>query len=105
VAGFWDYPLARRGLLYAPVAFDMPLWRSPGWTYAPRWAVNLSTVSGALSVSASVGQYYFGISGGGGGRLGLQPWSAYVTRRFDPLYMYSNWSSRAAPGLGYAAVR
>jgi hypothetical protein len=35
VNGYWDYPLANRGLLFAPVIFTQPLWTTPGWFFRP----------------------------------------------------------------------
>jgi hypothetical protein len=39
VDGFWDHILQDRGLLFAPVAFDQPLWDNPDWYYQPDWLV------------------------------------------------------------------
>jgi len=47
-SGYWDYDPFNRGLLFAPVWFDRPLWQTAGWYYRPfyaldtRWAGGLS---------------------------------------------------------------
>jgi hypothetical protein len=40
VNGFWDFPLADRGLLFAPVFFHRPLFTSPDFFFTPSFAVN-----------------------------------------------------------------
>ncbi len=91
VAGYWDYPLANRGLAYAPVYFHHHHHRG---RYQPHvvldsWGplmVNLFVRPGARS-------YYFGdyydnryLSGG------YYPFAYYGRRGgYDPLYTYYNW--------------
>jgi hypothetical protein len=58
--GFWDYPLAQRGLPFAPMQFTQPLWNQPGWAYQPNSAIVPSLLSSALFVRPLVDSYYFG---------------------------------------------
>lgn len=87
VRGHWDYPLERRGLLFAPVCFTRPF-RGP-WT--PSHVVRADFLPGGLFVRASSRHYYFGDYFGpryAGG--GFTPWVDYrVGRRpVDPLFAY-----------------
>jgi hypothetical protein len=89
--GYWDYPLAERGLLFAPVYFNRPLWLTPGWSYQPSVVVR----GGGLFSSLFVGpycHYYFGdyYSPSYLG-LGYYPWYAWGRRYHDPLFSYYHW--------------
>jgi hypothetical protein len=99
VDGYWDYTLEDRGLLFAPVSFDQPLWAIPGWCYRPSFAVNVGGLCGSLFVNFGCGHYYFGdyydpvYSG-----LGFAPWYAFGRRHCDPLFTYYSWAHRGNPG-------
>src|SRR5262249_47861926 len=60
VRGFWDYDLADRGLLFAPVCFNRPLWQTPGWAFTPSYCVGLDGLLGSLWVRPSYCHYFFG---------------------------------------------
>jgi hypothetical protein len=99
VDGFWDYPLANRGLLFAPVAFEQPLWQTPGWYYRPQFVVGLNGLLGSLFVRPGYGFYYFGdYYDPFYARLGFYPWHAYGRRYYDPLFTYYHWYNRGNRG-------
>jgi hypothetical protein len=60
VAGYWDYPLRDRGLLFAPVCFERRVWLEPHYVYTPTCVVYDDCLMGALFVRPSCGHYYFG---------------------------------------------
>lgn len=94
VSGYWDYPLAGRGLLFAPVAFRQPLWTQPGWAYRPSAIVSVGApLLGSLFTRPHSGHYYYGNYHG---RAGYQPWYAGAGR-FDPLYGYYRQHNRGNP--------
>ena len=98
VGGYWDYPLADRGVLFAPVVFTQPLWTTPGWAYTPSYCVDVPGLLSSFWVRPGYGHYYFGDwYGAGYGRLGFSPWLTFGPRRFDPLYGYYRW--RNGPGF------
>ena len=35
VDGYWDRPLMQRGMMFAPVYFQQPLYRQPNYVYTP----------------------------------------------------------------------
>ncbi|MFO0863693.1 MAG: hypothetical protein U0744_03380 [Gemmataceae bacterium] len=95
VPGYWDYPLERRGLLFAPVAFQQNYWRNPGWRYQPRYVVNFNLLFGSLFARPAAGHFYFGdYYGANYTRLGYRPW---FDRRYDPLFAYYRYENRANP--------
>jgi hypothetical protein len=60
VAGFWDYPLCDRGLLFAPVRFERRVLLAPRFVYRPRFVVRADFLIGALFVRPRARQFYFG---------------------------------------------
>ena len=60
VDGYWDYPLATRGVLFAPVVFRAAGLRQPAFVYTPAYVVSEPCMVGALFVRRGYGGYYFG---------------------------------------------
>jgi hypothetical protein len=88
--GYWDRPLANRGLLFAPVAFNQPLWNTPGWCYQPTYCVPFNGLLNSLFTGPSGRGYYFGnYFGPSYRRLGFQPWFANGTA--NPLFAWYRW--------------
>jgi hypothetical protein len=95
VNGYWDYPLERRGLLFAPVCFERPLWTTPGWCFRPRFAVPLPGLLASLFVRPAFGHFFFGdYYDRAYARVGYQPWFAYGARFHDSLFQYYRWQHR-----------
>jgi hypothetical protein len=99
VSGYWDYDLADRGLLFAPVSFTGPVWQNPGYYYTPSYCVDVPNLLGSLFVGPGSCGYFFGdyFSPGCAG-LGFQPWCLYGARNFDPLFAYNRWANRGDRG-------
>src|SRR5262245_39881871 len=88
--GYWDYPLERRGCLFAPVYFANRDFYH-GWYWTPRYCVTPSFLTLALWVRPKWGHYYFGdYCGQRYARNGFTPWIDYRIDRsaYDPLYSY-----------------
>jgi hypothetical protein len=93
VGGYWDYPLEDRGLLFAPVWFNRPLWATTGWNYRPEYVVLRNALFDSLFWRSGWNHYYFGnFYGPTYARLGFQPWFAH---RYDPLFNYYRWNNRS----------
>jgi hypothetical protein len=95
VDGYWDYPLHRRGLLFAPVCFEHSF-RGP-WT--PEYVVSASFLPGALFVQPSQHHYYFGdYFGSTYRRAGFTPWVDFRLGHstVDPLFAYYRLSGGRA---------
>ena len=60
IDGYWDYPLATRGVLFAPIAFSRPVYVQPAFIYTPVYVVSEPCMVGALFVRRGHGNYYFG---------------------------------------------
>jgi hypothetical protein len=89
--GYWDYPLARRGQLFAPVYFRDYAYRRPAFTYTPRVVLNVGRLLLHMFVNPGYRHYYFGDYYHDRYRnIGYYPWSNYYasTRRYDPMFSY-----------------
>jgi hypothetical protein len=113
VEGYWDYPLATRGVLYAPIGYTAAVYTVPGYVYTPTYVVSDQCMMGAMFVRRGWGCYYFGdyygpqyVGGGytawcgtvgaGGGFVvgfGVGPRWGY-----DPLWSYYSVAYRESPG-------
>jgi hypothetical protein len=60
VDGYWDYEVARRGVLFAPVHFGRDVYSQPGYYYTPTTVISLSVFLNHLFLRPSYGHYYFG---------------------------------------------
>jgi hypothetical protein len=88
VDGYWDYPLADRGLLFASVAADPSICFQPGFVYQPSYAYPADALTDCLFVRPGYGQYY---AGDYYRRAGFTPFFDFRFARgagFDPLYNY-----------------
>jgi hypothetical protein len=94
VPGYWDYPVAYRGELYAPVAFDSAVYATPGFSYCPSFVIGYGGLLHSLFVRPGYGSYYFGdYYSRNYHSAGYYPWFSYGSshRRYDPLWTYHNW--------------
>jgi hypothetical protein len=89
VPGYWDYPLARRGLVFSPVYFAGPV-----AVYRPAICLEAGVFSVSLFCRPTYGHYYFGdyyddhyVA------LGIRPYFYYNSPRYgyDPLFSYYRW--------------
>jgi hypothetical protein len=94
VDGYWDYTLADRGLLFAPVFINRTVWSQPRWVFQPRFAVYPDFVMTALFVRRGWNCYYFGdFFEQNYVQAGFRPWFDIRIGRasFDPLFSYYRW--------------
>jgi hypothetical protein len=100
--GYWDYPLAQRGQVFAPVYFQQPLYQQPGFTYTPSLALLATALASSLFVRPAYHQYYFGdYYDANNFQTGIYPWYSFHQSRYgyDPLFQhYSLLQSRRDPG-------
>jgi len=108
IDGYWDYPLATRGVLFTPVYFPRPIF-APGYMYTPAYVVAETMLFGALFVRGGHSSYYFGdYYDAAYARGGYTPWCAPALRgnvavlpargwHYDPLWSYYSVANRQAP--------
>jgi hypothetical protein len=100
VDGFWDFELAQRGVLFAPVCFagGVP---APGFVFTPNVVLNTNLLTDCLFVNAPCGCYCFGdYYGANCQEAGIFPWFAFhmSTLGFDPIFACSSWAHRKDAG-------
>jgi hypothetical protein len=99
IDGYWDYPMVRRGLPYAPVYFGAGFVGQPIVPYSPSIVLSVGGLTANLFVRPAYGAYYFGnyyaspgvgvMVGGVSVSVGFVPWFAYGQQRigYEPLYV------------------
>ncbi len=94
VDGYWDYPLADRGYLFAPVYFAQPVYRQGGFVYRPRSLIDLALLTASLFIHPGHHHYYYGpYFGPDYFARGFYPWYGYGShyRGYDPFFSYYRW--------------
>lgn len=100
VDGYWDHAVPRRGVVFAPVHFQRPVYASAGYRYSPRLAVNLSVFTDHLFLRPGYGHYYFGDYYAPVYKTkGFHPWHEHHKKHrcYDPVYAYTRWCHRNEP--------
>ena len=101
VDGFWDYSLARRGVVFAPVHFGAGVSVRPGYSYSPSIAIDLALFSEQLFLRPTYHHYYFGDyyapSYHQGGFVSAH---SYQSNRsgYDPIFAHQRWEHRQDNG-------
>ncbi|MCE9546654.1 MAG: hypothetical protein K8T25_14330 [Planctomycetia bacterium] len=88
--GYWDYGLARRGWLFAPVWFRGDYYAPRGFYFTPRSLVDTALLTASLFIGPNYRHYYYGDFDG---RRGYYPWYAYHLshRGYDPFFAHDVW--------------
>lgn len=97
VDGYWDYAVARRGVLFAPVRFGRNVYSQPGYYYTPTTVISLAVFVNHLFLRPNYGHYYFGDYYGSNYRdHGYYASCSYGSGRrgFDPIYSHYRWENR-----------
>jgi hypothetical protein len=104
IAGYWDYPLDERGILFAPAYIPPAVYTAPAFVYTPTVVVREDCLYGAFFVRRGFGCYYFGdyfaprYAG-----VGFVAWGGHVSASvtiggwYDPLFSYYRCGYRADP--------
>jgi len=100
VDGYWDFPVNRRGVLYAPV-YVMPQVRTArAFVYRPTMVIDLDIFTDHLFVRPRYRHYYFGdYYAVGYVDKGIYPWFSVQARRvaYDPIFVQRRWRHRDEP--------
>ena len=87
VEGFWDHPLHRRGLLFAPVTFARGVLSQRDFVFSPRFVINTDFLLVNLFVFPRSDHFFFGdFFDPRFARAGFVPWMDFRLGRqsFDP---------------------
>lgn len=97
VEGYWDYPVVRRGVLFAPVYFGAGVYARRGFSYSPTTVIDLGVFTQHLFVRPRYQHYYFGDYYAANYRTaGFHPSYSYASGRYgyDPIYARERWQNR-----------
>lgn len=106
IDGYWDYPLADRGMLFAPVYIPRHVYIAPSYCWRPSIVVRDDCMYGSLFVRRGWGCYYFGdYFDRRYATLGYTSWTGYrggpnllsVRGWYDPMLSYYRVSQRNDP--------
>ena len=94
VAGYWDYMIARRGILFAPCYFWRGVYLRAGFYYSPDVVIDLDIILSNLFARPRYGHYYFGdYYDARYAALGIHPWFEFHQqhRWYDPIAVHEAW--------------
>jgi hypothetical protein len=98
VGGFWDYPIERRGVIFAPVYFESGgYYGRPGYFYSPTIVIDLGVFSDHLFLRPSYCHYYFGdYYAPSYLQIGFYASFSFQSSRhgYDPIYSHQRWEHR-----------
>ncbi len=95
IDGYWDYPLAARGVLFAPAYIPPVFYADPGYVYAPTYIVREPCLYGAFFARRGYGSYYFGdYFAPNYASIGFTAWNGHISATvrlggfYDPLFSH-----------------
>ena len=93
VEGYWDYPLDRRGVLFAPVFFEANTYRQRGFVYSPTVVIDVGLLRADLFVYPKYSHYYFGdYYDDAYVKVGIVPrYDVTVRTVYDPILVHDRW--------------
>jgi len=91
VPGYWDHDIVHRGVMFAPVYYDQPIYTRPNYYYSPSTVLDLAVILTSLFVQPRSHHYYYGdyydrrYEEGG-----YYPWYSKQLTRYgdDPIYSH-----------------
>ncbi len=101
VDGYWDHPLDERGLLFAPIRFNLGVWLGAKRPFIPSFVIQSDFLMGALFVGPATRHYYFGdYFDAPYAKRGFVAWTDYHPGpgAFDPNFSYYRHLHAAEPG-------
>jgi len=97
VDGYWDYPLDRRGVQFAPIALNQRLMAQPGFSFTPQMVIDAGVFANHLFLRPNYGHYYFGdYYDDQYTTAGFRSSNEFHTNQYgyDPIYVRQRWQNR-----------
>lgn len=101
-AGYWDYDIPYRGVVFTPVYYQQPVYRSAQYVYRPQYVVDTGPeLFVHMFVRPNYGHYYYGDYYDSRYSSSYQSWSTYYQgpRYYDPFYTNYRVRGRASNNL------
>ncbi|MFZ5569380.1 MAG: YXWGXW repeat-containing protein [Thermodesulfobacteriota bacterium] len=97
IGGYWDYPVVRRGVIFAPVFFPPVVLTHVAFSFSPGFVIDLNVFSDCLFIRPGYRHYYFGdYYAPKYYQRGIYPWFSLHARRrgYDPIFAHQRWIHR-----------
>jgi hypothetical protein len=97
VEGYWDHPLAYRGVLFAPVYFTRPVYAERGYHYSPNIFIDVTILTSQLFRHPRYDHYVFGdYYDDHYSHHGIVPWfePCHGRHGYDPIFAQERWARR-----------
>lgn len=91
VPGYWDHDIIHRGVMFAPVYYEQPVYTRPDYSYSPSIMIDLAVIISSLFVRPSSNHYYYGdYYDARYEERGIYPWHSEHVLRYgnDPIYAH-----------------
>ena len=91
VPGYWDHDLGHRGVIFAPVYYERPVYARPNYYYSPAIVIDLAVIAAFMFVQPRSHHYYYGdYYDRRYEERGFYPWHSRDASRYgdDPLYVH-----------------
>jgi hypothetical protein len=97
VGGYWDYPVERRGVIFAPVYFAPYVYVRPHFVYSPSVVIDLGVFTDHLFCRPLYHHYYFG-DYYAPAYVGVGFYASFSFHighyGYDPIYSHHRWEHR-----------
>ena len=91
VKGYWDHDIEHRGVMFAPVYYEQPVYSRPSYSYSPNILIDLVAIAASLFVQSGSNHYYYGdYYDARYEERGIYPWHSNQARQYgdDPMYVH-----------------
>ncbi len=91
VPGYWDYDIVHRGVMFAPLYYEQPVYTRPNYYHSPNTIIDLVAILTSLFVQPESRQYYYGdYYDRRYEERGFYPWYSKQVMRYgdDPIYTH-----------------
>ncbi|MCX5771657.1 MAG: hypothetical protein NTZ09_15495, partial [Candidatus Hydrogenedentes bacterium] len=95
VPGYWDHDIVHRGLMFAPVYYEQPVYRRSNYYYSPSIVIDLTAMLSSLFVQTRSHHYYYGdYYDRRYEEQGFYPWYSKQVTRYGDDPIYAHYRSR-----------
>ncbi len=91
VPGYWDHDIVHRGMMFAPVYYEQPVYTRPSYSYSPSTVIDITVILTNLFVQPRSNHYYYGdYYDQRYEERGYHPWYSKRTNQHgdDPIYSH-----------------
>ncbi len=95
VQGYWDHDIVHRGVMFAPVYYNQPIYTRPDYSYSPSTVIDLAVMAACLFVHPRSNRYFYGdYYDPRYEQRGFYPWYSKRLARYGEDPIYAHYRSR-----------